>query len=86
MSSEIGLKMNIVVLLRPMFINKHSFKVVSEKVRVGGQVKLEISEKKKATQDIYINTNIFDCMAVNTVRSHMEFSVEPIYRHKKEKR
>lgn len=47
MSCEKVLKLNIVVLLPPMFINKHSFKVVSEKVRVGGQVKLEVSEVKK---------------------------------------
>lgn len=42
MSSEIVLKLNIIVLLRPMFINKHSLEVVREKVCVGGQVKLEI--------------------------------------------
>lgn len=47
MSCEKVLKLNIVVLLPPMFINKHSFKVVSEKVRVGGQVKLEVSEVEK---------------------------------------
>lgn len=47
MSSEVVLKINIVVILLPVLINKHSFEVVSEKVRVGGQVKLELSEKRK---------------------------------------
>lgn len=47
MSSEIVLKLNIVVLLPSMFINKHSLEVVSEKTRVGRQVKFEMSEVKK---------------------------------------
>lgn len=59
MSSEIVLKMNIVLFLPPMFINKHSFKVLSEKVCVRGQVKLEISKKeRKKTKLIYINLNM----------------------------
>lgn len=56
MSSEIVLKLNIVVLLPPVFINKHSFKVVSEKVRVGGQVKLEMSEVEKRENENTIST------------------------------
>lgn len=47
MSLEIVLKLNIKVLLPPMFVNKHSLEVLSEKVCVGGQVKLEISEFKE---------------------------------------
>lgn len=61
MSSEIVLKMNIVVFLASMFINKHRFKVVSENVCVGGQVKLEISEKDKTKHNIYINLNMMTC-------------------------
>lgn len=57
MSSKIVLKLNIVVLLPPKFINKHGFEVVSEKVRVGGQVKLEMSEVEKKKKH-YITTNI----------------------------
>lgn len=47
MSSEIVLQLNIIVLLPPVFISKHSFEVVSEKVCVGGQVELEISKVEK---------------------------------------
>lgn len=47
MSSEIVLKLNIIVLLPPIFINKHSFEVVSKKLCVGGQVKLEMPEVRK---------------------------------------
>ena len=43
MSSEIVLKLNIIALLLPILIDKHSFEAVSEKARVGGQVKLEMS-------------------------------------------
>ncbi len=56
MSCEIVLKLNIVVLLPPVFIDKHGFKVVSEKVRVGGQVKLEMSadqKEKMGTRDLH---------------------------------
>lgn len=47
MSSKIVLKLNIIVLLLSMFINEHSFEVVSEKVCVGGQVKFEIPDTEK---------------------------------------
>lgn len=47
MSSEIVLKLNIVVLLPSMFINKHSLEVISEKACVGCQVKFELSENEK---------------------------------------
>lgn len=45
MSGEIVLKLNIKVILLPMLIDKHSFEVVREKARVGGQVKLKMSEE-----------------------------------------
>lgn len=45
MSGEIVLKLNIEVILPPTFIDKHSFEVVREKARVGGQVKLKLSEE-----------------------------------------
>ena len=49
MSCEVVLKLNIIVLLHPMFIYKHSFEVISENVRVGSQVKLEMPEVGKRT-------------------------------------
>lgn len=36
MSSKVILKLNIIVFFFPMFINEHSFDIVSEKVCVGG--------------------------------------------------
>lgn len=42
-SSEIVLKLNIVVIFTSMFIDKHSFEVVREKAGVGSQVKFKIS-------------------------------------------
>lgn len=52
MSFEIVLKMYIVVLLLPIFINKHSLKVVSEKASVGGQIKFEMSEIEKRNENM----------------------------------
>lgn len=63
MSSEIVMKLNVIVLLPPMFINEHSFEVVREKFCVGGQIKLEIPgvEKKrvKCNVCIYLNMTLF---------------------------
>ena len=61
MSSEIVLKLNIIALLLPILIDKHSFEAVSEKARVGGQVKLEMSEDRKRENGkhvIYIKPKI----------------------------
>lgn len=52
MSCEIVLKLHIVVLLLPMFINKHSLEVVSEKAGVGGQIKFEMSEIEKRNENM----------------------------------
>lgn len=52
MSSEVVLKLNVIVLLPPMFINKHSFEVVRKKVCVGGQIKLEVPGVKTAQDSV----------------------------------
>lgn len=53
MSSEIVLKLNVIVLLFSMFVNKHSLEVFAEEARVGCQVKLKMStfknKKRKKT-------------------------------------
>lgn len=46
MSSEIVLKLNVVVLLFSVFVNKHSLEIIAEEVCVGCQVKLEMSRFK----------------------------------------
>lgn len=58
MPSEVVLKLDIVVLLLSVFIDKHSFEVVSEKACVGGQIKLELSEDQKEKKTIYVNPNM----------------------------
>lgn len=47
MSSEVVLKLNVVVLLFSMFVDKHSLEVIAEEPRVGCQVKLKMSTFKK---------------------------------------
>lgn len=47
MSTEIVLKLDIVVLLFSMFIHKHCLEVVTKEARVGRQVKLKMSKVKK---------------------------------------
>lgn len=47
MSGKVILELNIVVVFSPIFINKHSLEVVSEKVCVGRQIKPEISGVRK---------------------------------------
>lgn len=58
MSSEIVLKLNVIVLLFSMFVNKHSLEVFAEEVRVGCQVKLKMStfKNKERKKDIKPDT------------------------------
>lgn len=58
MSSEIVLKLNVIVLLFSMFVNKYSLEVFAEKVRVGCQVKLKMStfKNKERKKDIKPDT------------------------------
>lgn len=56
MSSEIVLKLNVIVFLFSVFIDKNSFEVITEEVRVGCQVKLKMSKRKKRVKNIKTNT------------------------------
>lgn len=50
MSSEVILHFDVVILLIPFVVYKHSFETVREKLRVGGQIQLEMplgTEDKK---------------------------------------
>lgn len=51
MSSEVVLKLNIIVVFSAIFISKHSFEVFREKAGVSGQVKLEMSLKKREMEN-----------------------------------
>lgn len=57
MSTEIVLKLDIVVLLFSMFIHKHCLEVVTEEARVSRQVKLKMSKVKKEIK-IHTHTQI----------------------------
>lgn len=46
MAFEVILHLNFILLLSPLFIDKDCFKILSEEVCVGGQVKLKISVEK----------------------------------------
>lgn len=71
MSSEIVLKLNVIVLLPPMFINKHSFEVVREKVGVGGQVKLEMPGAKKRRDKRMISAFNMITLSPYTFQNHL---------------
>lgn len=46
MSGKVVLKLNIIAVLLPLLIYKHSFEVLSEQVCVSCQVKLKMSAEK----------------------------------------
>lgn len=55
MSGKVVLKLNIIAVLLPLLIYKHSFEVLSEQVCVSCQVKLEMSAEEKCQSGMLRN-------------------------------